>query len=61
MLEALLNQKAWRRGRRGRWYDRRAQLCIAAGKKDEKLLKESLQGIAEALTDPNTGIGKFHF
>src|SRR5260221_12102798 len=26
VLEALLNQRRWRRGRRGKWYDRRAPL-----------------------------------
>ena len=60
ILNCLLNQKYWRRGKRANWYVRRAiiQNHLWLRDKDEKLLLESMQGIKEALLDEDTGIGE---
>lgn len=63
VLEALLGQRLWRRGKRGRWYDRRAllytkYLCVLDdGSKDECALRRAMEGVQEALKDEDTGIG----
>ncbi|KAF9469395.1 VRR-NUC domain-containing protein [Collybia nuda] len=62
VLEALLGQRLWRRGRRGRWYERRAliytkYLCVRDNNtKDESVLRRIMDGIQEALKDDDTGI-----
>ena len=63
VLNALLSQKYWRRGRRANWYVRRAiiQNHLWLRYKDDKLRFESLQGIKEALSDEDTGIGGWYF
>lgn len=60
VLNSLLSQKYWRRGRRANWYVRRAiiQNHLWLRDKDDKLRFESLQGIKEALSDEDTGIGE---
>ncbi|KAF7351105.1 Fanconi-associated nuclease [Mycena sanguinolenta] len=61
-LDALLNQRLWRRGRRGGWYERRALLQMnylyknSDGTKDMKILWEARNGIIEALGDNDTHI-----
>lgn len=63
MLDALLAQKRWRRGRRGRWHDRRALLLMkhlrdATEDDDEQLRveKAALAGVIAALEDQDTHI-----
>ena len=60
ILNCLLSQKYWRRGKRANWYVRRAivQNHLWVRNKDDKLRFESLQGIKEALSDEDTGIGE---
>lgn len=63
MIEELLSQRFWNRGRRGKLYERRAILLghltskavTAAEKKD--LLYRLAEGLKEALMDADTGIG----
>ena len=66
-LEALLGQKRWRRGKRGRWYERRAvlqtrYLCYTEGpggeKKDFPVLQQAMEGVKEALQDEDTGLSE---
>ncbi|KAJ7668675.1 VRR-NUC domain-containing protein [Mycena polygramma] len=60
LLDELLLQRLWRRGRRGAWYDRRAlvqmnYLCKTSdGTKDMDVLREARQGIIEGLADDDT-------
>lgn len=65
-LESLLGQRYWRRGKRARWYDRRALLLQQyickyppghKPKKNVSVLQEALKGLKEALQDEDTGIG----
>ncbi|KAL1944729.1 hypothetical protein VTO73DRAFT_3159 [Trametes versicolor] len=63
VLDALLAQKRWRRGRRGRWHDRRALLLMkhlrdATEDDDEQLRveKAALTGVIAALEDQDTHI-----
>lgn len=70
VLEALLGQKRWRRGKRARWYERRAvlqtrYLCYAEGpggkEKDLSVLQQAMEGVREALQDEDTGLSEqFH-
>ncbi|TFK63345.1 hypothetical protein BDN72DRAFT_847701 [Pluteus cervinus] len=66
VIEQLLGQKFWRRGRRGKWYERRAILQTThlpkeegyARKKakDNPMLRVALEGLKEALLDEDTGL-----
>jgi len=59
VLEALLAQKRWRRGRRGRWYDRRALILMTHFPKDDlDIAKRAMQGVVEALLDNDTHISR---
>jgi fanconi-associated nuclease 1 len=52
VLEGLLAQRRWRRGRRGRWHERRA-LILMKGKTEEER-RIALQAVIEGLEDPDT-------
>ncbi|KAJ6497648.1 VRR-NUC domain-containing protein [Mycena sanguinolenta] len=62
VLDALLDQRLWRRGRRGGWYERRALLQMtylykhSDGTKDMGVLWDARIGIIEALEDNDTHI-----
>lgn len=61
ILNSLLSQKYWRRGKRAEWYVRRAiiQDHLRCRDKAQKVgLEESLRGLKEALLDKDTGIGE---
>ena len=59
VLEALLAQRRWRRGRRGRWYDRRALILMTHFPKDDvDVSKRAMHGVVEALFDDDTHISK---
>ncbi|KAJ7169072.1 VRR-NUC domain-containing protein [Mycena crocata] len=60
VLDMMLMQRFWRRGRRARWYERRALLQMnylcknSEGKKDPNVFREARDGIIEALADADT-------
>ncbi|KAH9484539.1 Fanconi-associated nuclease 1-like protein [Psilocybe cubensis] len=60
IINDLLNQTFWRRGKRSQWYERRAiilgHLTRQAGTKEDKqeLMIETLEGVKEALQDEDT-------
>ncbi|KAH7889505.1 hypothetical protein F5I97DRAFT_1844717 [Phlebopus sp. FC_14] len=54
VLEALLAQKRWRRGRRGRWYERRVSILCTHFAKDQEITQRALVAVVEALEDPDT-------
>ncbi|KAF9246229.1 VRR-NUC domain-containing protein [Melanogaster broomeanus] len=54
VLEALLAQKRWRRGRRGKWHERRALVLTTHFPKHEETTKRALVAVVEALQDPDT-------
>ncbi|KAN0077005.1 VRR-NUC domain containing protein [Tylopilus felleus] len=56
VLEALLEQKRWRRGQRGRWHDRRALILSTYSPKDQETMERALDAVMEALRDPDTHI-----
>ncbi|KAF9227566.1 hypothetical protein BS17DRAFT_773961 [Gyrodon lividus] len=56
VLEALLAQKRWRRGRRGKWHERRALVLSTHFPKDEETTERALVAVVEALEDPDTHI-----
>ena len=58
VLDALLAQKRWRRGQRGRWHERRALILSTHFPKDDKTTEQALDVVIEALKDPDTHIGK---
>lgn len=59
VLEALLSQIRWRRGRRGRWYDRRALILMTHyPKHDLDIAERARQGVIDALCDDDTHIGE---
>ncbi|KAF5386729.1 hypothetical protein D9615_001528 [Tricholomella constricta] len=67
-LDALLDQQFWRRGKRAKWYERRAllqmkYLCIhkhpGEGEKqktDLTVIRQAMEGVHQALKDQDTGI-----
>ncbi|KAI0076777.1 hypothetical protein K474DRAFT_1644316 [Panus rudis PR-1116 ss-1] len=62
VLESLLAQRRWRRGRRGRWHERRALLLMThIGKGDgeesvESIWKRAYEAVVEGLEDEDTHI-----
>ncbi|KAF9014179.1 VRR-NUC domain-containing protein [Cyathus striatus] len=62
LVQSLLAQRFWRRGKRAAWYTRRAILQTRYlhkdldGRIDLNVLQEALDGIYEALKDNDTGI-----
>jgi len=60
VLDALLAQKRWRRGRRGRWYDRRALILMTYFPRDDLgIARRAMRGVEEALLDDDTHIGYY--
>ncbi|KIK92306.1 hypothetical protein PAXRUDRAFT_830065 [Paxillus rubicundulus Ve08.2h10] len=55
VLEALLAQKRWRRGRRGKWHERRA-LILSTHVPKGGTPARALVAVVEALEDPDTHI-----
>lgn len=53
VLETLLAQRRWRRGRRGRWHERRALLLMKF-----KEFERAKKAVIEALEDEDTHIGE---
>jgi len=66
VLEALLEQRFWCRGKRAKWHTRRAIVLGHLVTKEKDLVKKRdlhlriLEGVKEALLDDDTGIGMFH-
>lgn len=64
VIEALLSQRYWRRGKRAQWYERRAillerYLCFdEEHKKLDRVLHQARQGVVEALADEDLGLGE---
>ncbi|KAL0946548.1 hypothetical protein HGRIS_012753 [Hohenbuehelia grisea] len=62
VVEALLAQKSWLKGKCARWYERRAILLTRYlstgedGKKDRNVLARARQGVADALQDEDTSL-----
>ena len=57
VLEDLLNQRRWRRGRRGKWYERRALVLTRYGDKSPETLRRAMLGLIDSLNDPDTHLG----
>ena len=63
VLEALLDQRFWCRGKRAKWYTRQAIALGHLAAKEKELSKKRhlqlriLEGIKAALLDDDTGIG----
>lgn len=62
ILDELLKQRLWRRGKRARWYERRAVILMhhlsrQTGVEVVPILQKALNGVREALEDEDTGIG----
>src|SRR5579863_6103082 len=49
VLEALLNQRRWRRGRRGKWYERRALILTRYCDKSSETLMRAMRGLLDSL------------
>ncbi|KAM5532088.1 hypothetical protein V8D89_014252 [Ganoderma adspersum] len=56
VLETLLAQQRWRRGRRGRWYERRALVLMTHLKDEPGRLEEAMEVVIAGLKDPDTHI-----
>lgn len=59
VLEALLAQRQWRRGRRGRWHERRALILMTHMDKDQATYERAMAAVIEGLEDEDTHISKF--
>ena len=59
VLEALLNQRRWRRGRRGKWYDRRALILTRYCDKSPETLRRAVRGLLDSLNDRDTHLGEW--
>jgi Fanconi-associated nuclease 1 len=58
VLEALLNQRRWRRGRRGKWYDRRALVLTRYCDKSPENLRRAVRGLLDSVNDRDTHLGE---
>ncbi|KAI1794637.1 VRR-NUC domain-containing protein [Ganoderma leucocontextum] len=56
VLETLLAQQRWRRGRRGRWYERRALILMTHLKDEPGRYQEAMEVVIAGLEDPDTHI-----
>ncbi|RDX56460.1 hypothetical protein OH76DRAFT_1550917 [Lentinus brumalis] len=56
ILEMLLEQRRWRRGRRGRWYERAALVLMNHLKEEDDCYEQAMQVVVRALKDPDTHI-----
>ncbi|KAF9817812.1 hypothetical protein IEO21_03154 [Rhodonia placenta] len=56
VLEALLAQRRWRRGRRGRWHERRALILMTHMGKSDRIYRLAMDAVTEALMDEDTHI-----
>ncbi|KAI9460027.1 VRR-NUC domain-containing protein [Russula earlei] len=56
VLETLLSQRRWRRGRRGKWYERRALVLTRYCGKSSENLRRAMRGLLDALNDRDTHI-----
>ncbi|KAG9318761.1 hypothetical protein JVU11DRAFT_860 [Chiua virens] len=54
VLEALLAQKRWKRGQRGRWYERRAVILSNYFPEDNVTLKRTWDAVIDGLEDSDT-------
>ncbi|SPO26486.1 uncharacterized protein UTRI_04075 [Ustilago trichophora] len=54
VLQALLNQKVFRRGRRGEWYDRLALITALYSEDQRKGKREALRISVKGMQDPDT-------
>jgi hypothetical protein len=59
VLEALLNQRRWRRGRRGKWYERRALILTRYCDKSPETLVRAMRGLLDSLNDRDTHLGEW--
>lgn len=60
VLDSLLAQRRWRRGRRGMWHNRRALIYMTHFPRDDMGIAElARQGVIDALCDDDTHIGTF--
>jgi Fanconi-associated nuclease 1 len=65
VIEHLLSQRFWSRGKRGKLYERRAVILrhlAGQANRDEKAdwLWKNVEGLKEALLDADTGMGAYH-
>ena len=58
VLTMLLEQKRWRRARRGRWYERAALVLMHHLKDEDDSLERAMEVVVAALKDPDTHIGE---
>jgi Fanconi-associated nuclease 1 len=54
VLEKLLDQRLWLRGKRGRWHDRRTLILMTYCGKEGDVMKKALNAAVEALEDNDT-------
>ncbi|OCH92080.1 hypothetical protein OBBRIDRAFT_886490 [Obba rivulosa] len=54
VLEALLAQRKWRRGRRGRWYERKACILSTHFEQTDHVVTRTMTGVKAALVDDDT-------
>lgn len=58
ILEALLAQRRWRRGRRGKWYERRALILMTHFPQNEETRARAYAAVVESLEDEDTSVGE---
>ena len=59
VLQALIDQPRWRRGRRGRWYDQRALILMDKFPRDDmKIAEIALNSVLDAIDDPDVHLGE---
>lgn len=61
VLEELLAQRRWRRGRRGRWHERRALILMTHSQDTRATLEKAREAVLEGLKDEDTHIGMSTF
>ena len=58
VLEALLGQRRWQKGRRGRWHERRALILMWYCGKGEAAMRRAMEAVLKGLDDDDTHIGQ---
>lgn len=57
VLDELLAQTRWRRGRRSRWHERRACLLMTHGEQNRDAWQLALQAVEAGINDEDTHVG----
>jgi Fanconi-associated nuclease 1 len=58
VIDSLLGQRRWRRGKRGGWHERKACILMTHCGKDKATMERAMQAVIDGLNDDDTHISE---